>query len=471
MGTGRMSISSTSWRRLGLGRQIALVVGLTVAASGCSTIASIDPTGLLSDNSDSSQTSQFPADQTAAPTASDQAAGTTPDLASIPQRPTQQTPADQQQQTAQALASDGAQARYSADALRGGTEAAAAPPPATAIAPSAAQKLLGTPVNAANAADVPPTAEPTPGPQVAANEPPPTATPIPAAPAAAALPDGAQPAPPANTPVGNAAVPPSANVRTASVAPAASASPVGPSAAAAEAAPAPASGREPAVPAVPANTPMRGTMMAMAQPSDATLGFKPSDAPPLSSSVNEFVSAPIIAHYRQTASNAEMASAAGAAVPAVPVRGTAINVDASPAVMTNMAALSGAPAAIAAMNGGVAPTAVIYFPGDGTSLSTAARAEVRSAVAAFKANGGQGTIRVVGHASSRTANMPVEKHLETIFDKSQARANAVAQELIHEGVPASRVLIDAVGDSQPIYYESMPQGEEGNRRAEIFVQG
>jgi outer membrane protein OmpA-like peptidoglycan-associated protein len=76
----------------------------------------------------------------------------------------------------------------------------------------------------------------------------------------------------------------------------------------------------------------------------------------------------------------------------------------------------------------------------------------------------------VGHASSRTANMPVEKHLEVIFQKSQARANAVAQELIHEGVPAARVLIDAVGDSQPVYYESMPQGEEGNRRAEIFVQ-
>jgi outer membrane protein OmpA-like peptidoglycan-associated protein len=212
---------------------------------------------------------------------------------------------------------------------------------------------------------------------------------------------------------------------------------------------------------------MRGAMMAQPQLSDAALGFKPSDAPPLSSSVTEFVSAPIVAHYRQTASNSEMASAmTSAAVPAVPVRGAGSD----SAVVTNMAAVSGASAAIAAMNGGVAPTAVIYFPGDGTALSTAARAQVRAAIAAFKANGGQGTIRVVGHASSRTGNMPVEKHLETIFDKSQARANAVAQELIHEGVPASRVLIDAVGDSQPIYYESMPEGEEGNRRAEIFVQ-
>ena len=447
MGTGRMITSSTHWR------QIALVVGLTVAASGCSTIASLDPTGLLGGGSDSSPASQFPADQAAPTTTPDQAAGTTPDLASIPARP-EATSATQQQQTTQSLASDGAQARYSADALRGGTEAAAAPPPAGAAAPTAAQQLLGSP--AANAADAPPTAEPAPAPQMAAN----------ARPAAAsALPDGAQPAPPANAPIGNAAVPPSSNGQNVQTASMPAASPVGPSSAAA--APFVAPRGEPAVPAVPANTPVRGGMMAQPQLSDAALGFKPSNAPALDASVNNFVSAPIVANYRQTASNSQMASnMTTAAVPAVPIRGAGSDA----AVVTNMAAMSGAPAAIAAMNGGVAPTAVIYFPGDGTNLSTSARAEVRAAVAAFKANGGQGAIRVVGHASSRTGNMPVEKHLETIFDKSQARANAVAQELIHDGVPASRVLVDAVGDSQPIYYESMPQGEEGNRRAEIFVQ-
>jgi outer membrane protein OmpA-like peptidoglycan-associated protein len=124
---------------------------------------------------------------------------------------------------------------------------------------------------------------------------------------------------------------------------------------------------------------------------------------------------------------------------------------------------------MANLSGG-APTAVIYFAGDGVTLSKAAHAQVRAAVAAFKANGGQGSIRVVGHSSSRTGDMSVEKHLETIFAKSQARANAVAQDLIRQGVPASKVLIDAVGDSQPVYYESMPKGEAGNRRAEIFVQ-
>jgi outer membrane protein OmpA-like peptidoglycan-associated protein len=114
---------------------------------------------------------------------------------------------------------------------------------------------------------------------------------------------------------------------------------------------------------------------------------------------------------------------------------------------------------------------VVYFPGDGVLLSAAARTQIRSIVTAFKAGGGAGSIRVVGHASSRTGNMPVEKHLEAIFEKSQKRANAVAQELIRQGVPADHLQIDAVGDSQPVYYESMPKGEEGNRRAEIFVQG
>ena len=110
-------------------------------------------------------------------------------------------------------------------------------------------------------------------------------------------------------------------------------------------------------------------------------------------------------------------------------------------------------------------------PSSASTLSPAARTLIRGAVAQYKASGGDASVRVVGHASSRTANMPVERHLEVIFQKSQARATAVAQALIKAGVPASRVQIEAVGDSQPVYYESMPKGEDGNRRAEIFVQG
>ena len=433
-------------------RQFTLILGLAVGVSACSTIADLDPTGLLSDSSDNAPASQFP-DQ-AAPTASDQAVGTTPDLASLPARPAPAAPADQQQ-TAQSLASDGAQARYSADALRGGTEAAAPPPAASEAAPSAAQQLLGAapPDAPPTASDTPPTAAP--APQVAAAAPPPAAEPAPAlrrteagAPPPAPSSEGAAPAVPANAPVQTAALPGVA------------AAPVGPSA--------PSAAARSGEPAVPANAPMRGGAM-MAQPamSDAALGFRPSAAPPLDPSVSQFVSAPIVAHYRQTASLA--GSASMAAVPAVPPKKGARNSSDGGAVVANLD--PGSAGRLAMMNGGVPPTAVVYFPGDGVKLSKAAHAQVRAAVSAFKADGGQGTVRVVGHASSRTPNMPVEKHLETIFAKSQARANAVAQELIHQGVPASKVLIDAVGDSQPVYYESMPKGEAGNRRAEIFVQG
>ncbi len=189
--------------------------------------------------------------------------------------------------------------------------------------------------------------------------------------------------------------------------------------------------------------------------SDAALGFRPSAAPPLNSSINQWVSAPIVARYRQTASNAGVANAAVPAVPGAQRDSGSNSVTAS----------------IAAISGGMAPTAVVFFAGDGASLTAAGRTQIRAAVNAFKADGGMGTIRVVGHAASRTPNMSVEKHLETIFAKSQARANAVAQELIHQGVPAGRVLVEAVGDSQPVYFESMPKGEDGNRRTEIYVQG
>lgn len=112
---------------------------------------------------------------------------------------------------------------------------------------------------------------------------------------------------------------------------------------------------------------------------------------------------------------------------------------------------------------------MVFFPNDTTILSAKAKSEVRTAAQNFQSRGGQGFVRVVGHASSRTGNMPLERHLQFIFERSQERATAVARELIHDGVPAAKVLVEAVGDSQPVYYESMPKGEDGNRRAEIFM--
>ena len=145
----------------------------------------------------------------------------------------------------------------------------------------------------------------------------------------------------------------------------------------------------------------------------------------------------------------------------------------SGAVVANFDGLqpSPAPSKVLYSDGaGRAPAAVVLFPHDTTILSGDARAKVRAAVDAFHASGERGFVKVVGHSSSRTANMPLDRHLVYNFERSQARATAVARELIKEGVPADKVLVEAVGDSQPVYYESMPQGEDGNRRAEIFLQ-
>jgi len=440
--------------------QAALVVALAASASGCQTMSDLDPTGLLSDDSAPAD-SQFPTDSQQQAEAD--ANASTPDLAAIPTRPPAPD-ATAQANTTQQVAAAGAQAQYSAEALRAGTEAAA-PAPGAAPAPVAAAASAAPP----SASDAPPT--------TFAGDAPPTAGSAPSAePPSAAAPANPNAAVPAaatsRRQVASAAPPPAPAPEAAAPPPSAAAPAPAPVASAPMAAP---PGAEPAVPAVPATA---GSRMAMVNPTDAQLGFKPSSAPPLNSSINQWVSPAILAHYRQTASAAGAAGTGQPAVPAVPAssgRGSKRGMGGpsmSGDVVANLDAVPGTPAGMAAaMNGGVPPTAIIYFAGDGTALTATARNQVRDAVAAYRANGGAGSIKVVGHASSRTANMPVERHLEVIFQKSQARANAVAQALIRAGVPADKVQIEAVGDSQPVYYESMPKGEDGNRRAEIFVQG
>jgi flagellar motor protein MotB len=453
--------------------RLAVLAVLAAGTAGCSTMADLDPTGLIGGDSSPSPSDQFPADANAAPAPDD--ATTTPDLASLPARPDTASTAAQQQQVAQNVTSSGAQAQSGADALRAGTEAAA-PAPAAAQAPV---QMAAAPSAPPTTNDAPPSASD--APPSASDAPPSAAAPIASAPSAAPAARrmgvaSAEPAvgPPQPRRVG---AEPSAADQAAAAAMAAGPAPTPPPSAMASAAPAPDTSGGAAVPAVPASGAMAGSRAAMLTPpvvTDAQLGFQRSSAPPLDPSISNWVSAPILAHYRQTASLAGSAGTSSAAVPAVAVKGARPmgGPDMSGAVVANMDALSGTAAgAIAANYGGVPPTAVVFFPGDGTSLSPAARGQVRSAVAAFKAGGSVASIRVIGHASSRTGNMPVERHLETIFEKSQKRANVVAQELIHQGVPADKVNIEAVGDSQPIYYESMPKGEDGNRRAEIFVQG
>jgi len=79
-------------------------------------------------------------------------------------------------------------------------------------------------------------------------------------------------------------------------------------------------------------------------------------------------------------------------------------------------------------------------------------------------------IYVVGHASQRTGNMDYAKHKVVNFGVSLDRANRVAGELRRKGVLRDKIIVQAKGDSEPLYFEFMPNGEAQNRRVEVFIR-
>ena len=114
-----------------------------------------------------------------------------------------------------------------------------------------------------------------------------------------------------------------------------------------------------------------------------------------------------------------------------------------------------------------APAATVTFAHGGATLRSDDLAAVRRVAEAAR---GGGVVRVIGHASQRTANMSMEEHRLANFNVSFERAQAVARALRRAGVDPSRLIVEAVGDSQPLYYEFMPNGEAENRRVEIYLE-
>lgn len=112
--------------------------------------------------------------------------------------------------------------------------------------------------------------------------------------------------------------------------------------------------------------------------------------------------------------------------------------------------------------------ATIQFLNGSSKIGSAERRILRQVAAQQKKTGG--TIRVVGHASSRTRSMDVAKHKLINLRVSAARADSIAKELVKFGTKTSDIAIGAVSDSEPKYHEYMPSGEAGNRRAEIFIE-
>jgi len=109
----------------------------------------------------------------------------------------------------------------------------------------------------------------------------------------------------------------------------------------------------------------------------------------------------------------------------------------------------------------------VQFTHDSAVLSPAALMQIRQIADRYKEIGGR--IRVVGHASSHTRDMPVAQHLLANFHISVDRVRAVTDEFMRLGIGMSVLIIDAVSDLQPVLSEAMPAGQAANRRVEIFL--
>jgi outer membrane protein OmpA-like peptidoglycan-associated protein len=118
------------------------------------------------------------------------------------------------------------------------------------------------------------------------------------------------------------------------------------------------------------------------------------------------------------------------------------------------------------VNGGSA-IATIKFSNGSSGLSKSARSAIKGAAEAQKVRGGH--IRIVGHASQRTRDLPIDRHKMVNFRLSVDRAQAVAKELMRHGIAPGSIVMEARGADDPIYYEWMPAGEAENRRADIYL--
>jgi hypothetical protein len=250
--------------------RVASPVLLCAVLGACSSMPDwVDPTTWLGgDSQPSADQSVNPGSDTDAAASGESSTGQTPDLADIPAKPAPPSTPEEQKQVADSLAADRADAHYSADALRGGTDAPAPPPPA---APAASNPAAGN--------------------------------------SAAATADSAE----SDTETANGSGASAANDETASGTPASSSAP---------AAAAPVGGTEdsaateasaPSANQIASTEPVAPVTPSPAQPAEpiapqASSGmqatFEPSKAPALDPSVAQYVPAQVLSQYRATAAEA-----------------------------------------------------------------------------------------------------------------------------------------------------------------------
>jgi outer membrane protein OmpA-like peptidoglycan-associated protein len=114
------------------------------------------------------------------------------------------------------------------------------------------------------------------------------------------------------------------------------------------------------------------------------------------------------------------------------------------------------------------PVGLIYFREGSSDLSDDDRGVLEQIAQIQRSYGG--VVNVVGHASvGGASSVNYTQHQEANQRISEARANAVAQELMKFGVPLGAIRASAAGDSQPLYSEVAPTGVAGNRRVEVYL--
>ncbi|MGH6892073.1 MAG: OmpA family protein, partial [Dongiaceae bacterium] len=136
-------------------------------------------------------------------------------------------------------------------------------------------------------------------------------------------------------------------------------------------------------------------------------------------------------------------------------------------VSSQSAAVAPTPASYGQPAYGGEPVGLIYFQDGSSSLSSDDRPVLKQIADMQRIYGG--IVHVVGHASMRTSSIDFERHQQANQRISEARANAVARQLVEYGVPRDAIQTAAAGDSQPLYSEIMPSGEAANRRAEVYL--
>ena len=129
---------------------------------------------------------------------------------------------------------------------------------------------------------------------------------------------------------------------------------------------------------------------------------------------------------------------------------------------TPAAAPVAAPAPAPAAAPGVARTYLVFFDWDRADLTARARDIIKEA-ASNTARAGSTRIEVAGHAD-RSGDAAYNQRL------SQRRADAVASELVRNGVARGAISVQAFGESRPLVPTADNVREPQNRRVEIVLR-